>query len=175
MSLFSRQIAQTATKRGVTLLIFLLVPLSAYADEDDDGSVKTLGWVAIGAGTLSNVVFVVFNRLRKVAITTLGSADETASNLSLVYKPMLNLHIMLNSVGYFAGLVHGYSFINSVDAISLSLVIIMTVLMVSGIMLRYTSSRNLKIFNRLLHGQFILAFLLIALVVLHVVTGEGDD
>lgn len=48
----------------------------------------------------------------------------------------------------------------------------MSVLVTSGILLRYTSSRNLKIFNRLMHGQALLALLLIILVVLHVATAE---
>jgi surface polysaccharide O-acyltransferase-like enzyme len=48
----------------------------------------------------------------------------------------------------------------------------MTVLMISGVLLRYTSSRNAKLFNRLLHGQFGLLILLIALIVLHVLTAD---
>jgi len=67
---------------------------------------------------------------------------------------------------------HGLLLASDLDSISLSLAITMTVLMVSGILLRYTSSRHTKVFNRLLHGQFGLLLLLIALIVLHVLTGD---
>lgn len=88
------------------------------------------------------------------------------------FKPLLNFHIILNSIGYFAGMTHGLLFSQHLESISLSLAITMTVLMVSGILLRFTSSRNTKLFTRLLHGQFILMFLLIALIVLHVITAN---
>ena len=60
----------------------------------------------------------------------------------------------------------------NLDSISLSLAITMTVLMISGVLLRYTSSRNTKIFNRLIHGQFGLVILLIALIILHILTAD---
>ncbi|SPC33617.1 conserved protein of unknown function [Candidatus Nitrosocaldus cavascurensis] len=45
----------------------------------------------------------------------------------------------------------------------------MSVLIISGVLLRYTS-RDVKIFNRLLHGQSILTIMLVLLVMLHVFT-----
>jgi hypothetical protein len=68
----------------------------------------------------------------------------------------------------------GLLLVNDLDSISLSLAIIMTVLMISSILLKYTSSRHTKVFNRLLHGQFGLVFLLIGLIVLHVLVGVAD-
>ena len=65
------------------------------------------------------------------------------------YKPVLNFHIILNSIGYFAGMTHGLLLVNDLDSTSLSLAITMTVLMISGVLLRYTSSRHAKVFNRL--------------------------
>jgi len=44
--------------------------------------------------------------------------------------------------------------------------------MVSGLLLKYTSSRNSKIFGKLLHDQFGLVILLAALLVLHIVIGD---
>jgi len=83
-----------------------------------------------------------------------------------------NFHIMLNSIGYVAGMTHGLLLSENLDSISLSLAITMTVLMTSGVLLRYTSSRNTKVFNRLLHGQFGLMILLVALIVLHVLSAD---
>jgi len=89
-----------------------------------------------------------------------------------VYKPVLNFHIMLNSIGYFAGMSHGFLLSRHLDSISLSLAIVMNIMMISGLLLKYTSSRHSKIFNNLLHGQFGLVLLLAALVILHVSTGD---
>jgi hypothetical protein len=45
-------------------------------------------------------------------------------------------------------------------------------MMISGLLLKYTSSRNSKIFNKILHGQFGLVLVLAALVVLHIATSN---
>ena len=113
-----------------------------------------------------------FNKWRKYAVRAGGQSLQMAKQAVQFYKPVLNFHIILNSIGYFAGMTHGLLLVNDPDSISLSLAITMTVLMISGILLRYTSSRNTKVFNRLLHGQFGLVFLLVALIVLHVLIGD---
>lgn len=97
---------------------------------------------------------------------------QVAKQIRTVYKPVLNFHIMLNSIGYFAGMTHGLMLSRHLDSVSLSLAIVMSVMMVSGLLLKYTSSRNSKIFGRLLHGQFGLVILLTVLVVLHIVIGD---
>ena len=79
---------------------------------------------------------------------------------------------MLNSSGYFAGMSHGFMLSRHLDSVSLSLAIVMSVMMVSGLLLKYTSSRNSKIFGKLLHGQFGLVILLAALVTLQIVVGD---
>jgi len=160
----------------ITSIIFLLLflaPIPAFADDDDsEDAIERLGWVAIGAGVIANLPFIMFNKWRKYAVRAGGQSLLMARQAVLFYKPVLNFHIILNSVGYFAGMMHGLLLVNNLDSISLSLAITMTVLMTSGILLRYTSSRNTKVFNRLLHGQFVLVFLLIALIVLHVLIGN---
>ena len=160
----------------IILIIFLflfLVPIPAFADDDDsEDAIENLGWVAIGAGVIANLPFILFNKWRKYAVQAGGQSLQLARQAIHYYKPVLNFHIILNSIGYFAGLTHGLLLINDLDSISLSLAITMTVLMTSGILLRYTSSRHAKIFNRLLHGQFGLLLLWIALIVLHVLTGD---
>jgi len=163
-------------KTKITPIIFLLLflaPITAFADDDDaEDAIENLGWVAIGAGVIANLPFILFNKWKKYAVRAGGQSLLMARQAVQFYKPVLNFHIILNSVGYFAGMTHGLFLINDLDSISLSLAITMTVLMVSGILLRYTSSRNTKIFNRLLHGQFGLVFLLLALIILHVLVGD---
>jgi len=155
------------------IFLLFLVPIPAFADDDSEDAIENLGWVAIGAGVIANLPFIFFNKWRKYAVHASSQSLQMARQAVQFYKPVLNFHIILNSIGYFAGMTHGLLLVNDLDSISLSLAITMTVLMISGILLRYTSSRNTKVFNRLLHGQFGLVFLLIALIVLHVLIG-GD-
>jgi hypothetical protein len=160
----------------LTLLTVLVIPLTlVYADDDDDDAediVENLGWVAVGAGIVANVPFIAMNKIRRYAIKTGSSTMQVAKQIRTVYKPILNFHIMLNSIGYFAGMTHGLMLSRHLDSVSLSLAIVMSVMMVSGLLLKYTSSRNSKIFGKLLHGQFGLVILLAALVVLHIVVGD---
>jgi hypothetical protein len=163
------------TKIIIPLVFFLLflAPIPAFAEDDNaEDAIENLGWVAIGAGVIANLPFILFNKWRKYAVRTGGQSLLMARQAVSFYKPILNFHIILNSVGYFAGMTHGLLLINDLDSISLSLAITMTVLMISGILLRYISSRNTKVFNRLLHGQFGLLLLLIALIILHVLIGD---
>ena len=161
------------------ILYFALLPLLAmsptlaYADDDDtEDIIENLGWVAVGAGVAANMPFIVMNKIRRYAIKTGSSTIQIAKQIRTIYKPILNFHIMLNLIGYFAGMTHGLMLSRHLDSVSLSLAIVMSVMMVSGLLLKYTSSRNSKIFGKLLHGQFGLVILLAALVVLHIVVGD---
>lgn len=148
-----------------------MVPLPAYADDGED-SIKNLGWLAIFCGVTGTLPFIVMMKLRKYAVNVGGSSMVIARGKRTAYKPILNFHIMMNSIGYGVGMLHGLLFSEHLESIALSLAIVMTILMISGLMLKYTSSRSTKIFNRLLHGQFVLVMLLIGLVVLHIITAD---
>ena len=133
----------------------------------------TVGSPAIfGAGVVANLLFILFNKWRRYALRAGGQSLLMTRQTVQFYKSVLNFHIILNPIRYFAGMTHGLLLANDLDSILLSLVITMTVLMVSEILLKYTSSRHTKIFNRLLHGQFGLLLLLIALITLHILTGD---
>ncbi len=75
--------------------------------------------MAIGIGVIVNVIFILYNRVRKRSATYLGS--NATRSLALMYKPMLNMHIALNTIGYIAGMVHGLLFIRYLEPITLSL------------------------------------------------------
>lgn len=172
----------TIKKTNPKLIVFLtfvsllvILPTLAYADDDNDEAediAENLGWVAVGAGVVANIPFIVMNKIRRYSIKTGSSTMQVAKQIRTVYKPILNFHIMLNSIGYFAGMTHGLMLSRHLDSVSLSLDIVMSVMMVSGLLLKYTSSRNSKIFGKLLHGQFGLVILLATLVVLHIVVGD---
>ncbi len=154
---------------GIVAILLFCIPGIAYADNERNNSVAVnLGWISIGVGIIANLSLVIFKIAKKIPIIV-GSIGSV-SNFAPFYKPVLDLHIMLNSIGFFAGIIHGIMLVRGLDYISLSLAIVMTFSMASGIVLRCTSGKNLKIFGRLAHGQFILAVLLVVLVVLHILT-----
>lgn len=156
------------------LLGFILIisPTLVYAENDGDDVIEDLGWVAVGAGIIANIPFIVMNKMRRYMIKAGSSTVQIGRQLGSMYKPILNFHIMLNSIGYFAGMTHGLLLSSNLDSVSLSLALVMSVMMISGLLLKYTSTRNTKIFGRLLHGQFGLVILLAALVTLHIVIGD---
>ncbi|HXX05973.1 MAG TPA: hypothetical protein VEJ68_04040 [Candidatus Bathyarchaeia archaeon] len=155
----------------LAIVALVFVPSIVYGyDGKENTAAVTLGWLAIGCGVAANITLVGFKIVRKKIPMKVVIGSGTSQSLAPLYMPILNFHIMLNSVGFFAGMAHGFFLIRGLDYISLSLVIVMTVSMASGIMLKYTSDKNLKFFNRLIHGQVILAVLLVTLVILHVIT-----
>jgi len=157
------------------IAITMFFPISAFAEsEHNDGSAQKLGWVSIGTGIVANLLFVGFNAIKKFPLLKVGIGNEISKTSVSLYKPMLNFHIMLNSIGFFAGVSHGLMLLDGLDSISLSLSIVMIFSMVSGIILKFESDRNLKFFGRLVHGQVILSILLIALIALHIVTRDQD-
>ncbi len=158
----------------VLIALVVLVPISAYADDGYDSPAQMLGWVSIGTGVVANVLFMTFNAIKKLPVLKIGMGGEMSRIGASMYKPMLNFHIMLNSVGFFAGMSHGIMLLGGLDSISLSLAIVMTVSMISGIILKFESGRNLKLFGRLVHGQVILSILLVSLVTLHVISAGGN-
>lgn len=159
-------------KWALLIMFSMLMPTSVYADEYSS-SAHTLGWVSIGTGATANLLFIGFNAVRRLPLLKVGIGSEIPKT-GFLYRPMLNLHMMLNSVGFFAGASHGILLLDGLDSISLSLAIVMTVSMASGILLKLASDRNLKFFGRLVHGQAILSVLLVFLIVLHVFTADGD-
>lgn len=162
------------TRLPIFALTFLLfIPTMAFAEDGEKSNTAvTIGWIGIILGIIANLTLVTFKIIRKPTIMKLVGGYD-AQSLTPLYTPILNFHILLNSIGFFAGVFHGLMLIRGIDAISLSLAIIMTVSMTSGIILRYAPDKNTKFFSRLVHGQFILAILLITLVILHVLTHNG--
>ncbi|MGI0092511.1 MAG: hypothetical protein ACREA8_00245 [Nitrosotalea sp.] len=155
----------------ILLFTLVFVPSIVYADDNSGFSIAAnLGWLAIGCGMAANLSLVIFKMVRKIPVMKLVGGSGTSQSLTPMYQPVLNFHIMLNSIGFFAGFVHGFMLIRGLDYISLSLIIVMIISMISGIMLRFTCGKNSKFISRLVHGQAILAALLVTLVVLHIIT-----
>ena len=155
------------------IIVLVFVPTLAYAEDDDNrgfSTAATLGWLAIGCGIAANLSLVIFKMIKKMPVMKLVGGSGISQSLTSMYQPVLNFHIMLNAVGFFAGISHGFMLMRGLDYISLSLATVITVSMVSGLILKFTSGKNIKFFSRLVHGQAVLAALLVTLVVLHVIT-----
>lgn len=153
-------------------IILIFSPIIVYADDDENNVAKDLGWIAVIAGIAANIPFIVLNKTRRYMLKSSSSSAQIGRQIGSIHKPILNFHIMLNSIGYFAGMIHGLFLSQNLDSISLSMALVMTTLMISGLALKYTSTRNLKIFGRLLHSQFGLVILLAMLVTLHIVVAD---
>ena len=111
--------------------LLLLLPVPAFADDNGDEAIENLGWVAIGAGIIANLPFIVINKYRRYAVSAGGQSLVFARKIGSSFKAILNFHIMVNSIGYFAGMTHGLLLSEHLDSISLSLAITMTVLLIS--------------------------------------------
>lgn len=141
--------------------------------EGRSGGAVALGWTAIGTGALGTGSLVVYKLSRKVLIATVGSGGMTRS-LTIAYKPALNFHMAMNLIGYASGMLHGLLLSSGADGISIGLAIVMTVLVATGVLMRFTASRT-HLFNMQIHGQVFLMVLLIVLTLLHIATAGGED
>jgi hypothetical protein len=133
---------------------------------------KNLGWMSIGAGVLANVPLIFYVRVKRISVATLGGGHEITRNLAAQHNAVINLHMIINIIGFIAGITHGILLVKGLDAISFSLALTMTVLVASGILLRF-STKSTKYFSRLFHGQILLSGLLILLIILHVASMRG--
>jgi len=174
---------------GFLLVAILLLPHLAHAQEfeGEEGrrtsAVNTLGWVSVGSGVIGTGTFLVYVQLKKSRVPVIingptgatmpDKADAPTRNLVRIYKPVLNFHVVMNVIGYAAGIAHGYALSSRLDPIALALVIVMTASVATGIMLRF-GTRSLKLFNIQVHGNLGFVVLLVILVGMHIMTARGD-
>ena len=77
--------------------LLLLLPIPSFADDDDgEESIENLGWVAIGAGIIANLPFIVVNKYRRYAVSSGGQSLVVARKLGSSFKAILNFNILLN-------------------------------------------------------------------------------
>jgi hypothetical protein len=128
---------------------------------------ELLGWISISCGLIANVPFILYVRVKKLSVKRLGGGDSLTRNLALEHRPIINFHIILNLIGFFTGIFHGVLLIRGIDFISISLIIVITTLTISGILMRFAKLRILNQLNRIIHTHIILTILLVILVILH--------
>lgn len=153
-----------------TSISLLLLIQYAYGDNHNrslQDNAELLGWLSISCGLIANIPFILYVRVKRLSVKKLGGADSLTRNLSLEHRPIINFHVILNLIGFFTGIFHGVLLIRGIDFISISLVIVITTLTVSGMLMRFAKLRILNQLNRIIHTHIILTILLVILVILH--------
>ena len=155
----------------ISVLFFLSFQIT-HADNHNrsllHNNAELLGWISVSCGLIANVSFILYVRVKRLSVKKLGGGDSLTRNLSIEHKPIINFHTTLNLIGFFIGIFHGILLLGRIDFISLSLAIVITILTVSGIVIRFAKFRILNQFNRIIHTHIILTTLLVILVILHV-------
>ncbi len=152
-------------------ILFLLSIQFSYADNNRSllhNNAELLGWISISCGLIANLPFILYVRVKKLSVKRLGGGDSLTRNLALEHTPIINFHTALNLIGFFTGIFHGILLVRGIDFISISLAIVITILTVSGILLRFAKLRIINQFNRIIHTHIILSALLVILIILHV-------
>ena len=149
----------------VVFMTILIVTIPVYGDGDEgglfgEGASKQLGEVSWSFGLILNIFFVVLNRARKYF------------KLSLPFREILNIHITTNVFLGILGVLHGYSFLSKAGPVEYLAVFLIIFLLLSGLLLRFISGRDLKLLNRLVHTQLALALLLTLTIWVHIETIE---
>jgi hypothetical protein len=164
----------------ISLILIITITIHpAWADDEfgegrGRGAAVALGWVSIGSGLLANVPFLLYVKVKKVSVSVLGGGHQITRGLAVQHPAILNFHMTMNLIGFAAGAAHGTFLLGGLDAISLSLAIVMTLLVASGLILRF-SSGDTRNFTKILHSQIVLMAALIVLIGLHVLSMGGFD
>ncbi len=166
----------------VLLLLSLLIVVNtvAYAngdEEEDEGKeekeggekgdefAKSLGELAWGLGPVLVAAFVVYKH-------ALPYQARLGLKIPVRFKHVLDLHIYSSIALGIVALAHGYFLLGEARLLEYVIGFVIVFMMVTGILLRWSRDRRVKMFARLIHAQRLLAFLLLLLVIIHTSTIE---
>lgn len=169
--------------RFAVLLVLVLIVLLmvsglsqvVYSDEDggdrgegeaEGGFAKSLGSFTWGIAPVLILGFVVY----KYAFLY---QSKLGIRLPVKYRYVLDLHIYTSIALGLTGLIHGYLFMNRATVLEYAIGGVILLLLVTGVLLRWSRNRRVKTFARLLHAQRLLAIILFILVAIHV--GIAED
>ena len=91
---------------------------------------------------------------------------------SRIYRLQLDLHSYGNLAAAALAGMHGLANLQTATLLEYAMATLIAALTASGILLRYSRNRRLKLYARLLHGQRILALALLALATIHAETRD---
>ena len=140
--------------------------LGGEVEESGEGEEELgggLGSLALYLGLIGVLGYVIYKYLYLWSV-------RNGVKLPISLSTALQAHIALSVVGGLAALYHGYLLWGSEEGgpFGVAAAAMATVLLVSGSILYYSKSRNLKVFGKLIHAQRALAILLALFVFLHV-------
>ncbi len=159
----------------IGLMVFALVSafsaLPVYASDDegeDEGegengeneTAKSLGEFAWNAGLALILGFVAYKY-------TLPYQAKYKIKLPVRYKHVLNIHIFSSLLLAAAALLHGFLLLEYATLLEYAIGVIIVFMVVTGVLLRWSTHRKLKMYARLLHTQRALTILLLILVAIH--------
>ncbi len=112
-----------------------------------------------------------------LALNTFFVAVRWASSVGAPVPPgvrrlAMELHMDGNIALAVPAYLHGYTMLGRATLLEYAIGALITILLVSGVTMRYFKSRRAKLVARMIHGQRVLALLLLVLLVLHVASRE---
>ena len=161
------------------ILLLLILPFTSsavtYANGDEEEEMegkegenefaKSLGEFAWSAGPILIMAFVVYKY-------TLPYQARLGLKLPVRFKHVLDLHIYTSIALGLVALTHGYLLIDRARPLEYLIGAVIVFMMITGILLRWSRDRRVKMFARLLHTQRLLALTLLVLVLIHTATME---
>ncbi|MEB3787543.1 MAG: hypothetical protein GSR78_02170 [Desulfurococcales archaeon] len=162
----------TAIVVVVLALSIVLSGLSVYASENEpeDGEepensgegeiAESLGEFAWNAGLVLILGFVAFKY-------TLPYQVKHGINLPIRFKHVLDIHIASSLMLAAAALLHGFMLLEYATLLEYAIGGVIMLMVVTGILLRWSKNRKVKTYARLLHTQRLLALVLLILVAVH--------
>ncbi|MEB3779171.1 MAG: hypothetical protein GSR85_02930 [Desulfurococcales archaeon] len=136
-----------------------------YGEGDENELAESLGELAWGLGPVLVAAFVVYKY-------TLPYQARLGLKLPIRFKHILDLHIYSSIVLGIVALAHGYLLLGEARLLEYVIGLVIVFMMVTGILLRWSRDRRVKMFARLIHAQRLLALLLLLLVIIHTSTIE---
>jgi len=161
------------------ILIFILIiyGIMAIADEEEHGEeyakgekevekgdiAESLGSLAAWGGGVLVAGFIIFRE----AFLRLAKAGVRLPTRS--FRAALVIHATTSMIFGLAGIYHGYLLRTHAGIIEYALVTVILFTLTSGVVLWFSRGSK-RLFARLLHAQRLLAFIILLLVIIHIIT-----
>ena len=148
---------------GLLFTVYAVMLAHANGEYEYEGFERgDLGEAAAWLAGFASVQYFVVRR----AITMLRGSLEPRL-LARLSRLSLDAHSYGNLAAFALGFLHGYPVLSIASPLEYSMIALAVVLTASGITMRYLRSRRAKLVARMVHGQRVLALILLVLVLIH--------
>ena len=150
------------------LLLYTVSAFTVYASEDEgeagegegNDTAKSFGEFAWNAGLFLILGFVAYKY-------TIPYQARHKIKMPVRYKHVLDIHIFTSLILAAAALIHGFLLLEYATLLEYAIGAVIVFMVVTGVVLRWSKHRKLKMYARLLHTQRALALTLLILVTIH--------